>query len=1359
MSKTPKGKQTNTLFSYFQKTPKSEGKEKPKGGGPNDVLSPRRSPNDRDKKSASKKNSTPIKNGEAIEHSEGDLVWSKLEGYPYWPSLVCNHPTEKVHVKGGKSKQVHVQFFDEPPTRAWIKERNIKPFNGSDDEACQRGGQFYTLNAKINRGAKEADKALNMERKDRLSLVVDLLPSSDEEEDTMEDLDPTIFDAEMSDEDVLKENCQSKVKESKESSPRKRKSNSPQKPLQSQRKAAKEATMKNKRRRILIKSESGDEDSEDDFKPGSEEEDDNDDDDSASEIDEDEVSDIEPESEPESPVKDSRKRKAPGGSTPASSKKTTSSSASDKKPASSPSLSISTKSKLSSFSAPENAGEDAGQKDASTYTHVSLDFIQPDRIKDKNRKTKSDPEYNPRTLYVPESFLNKQTPAMRQWWELKSNHFDTILFFKVGKFYELYHMDAVVGVREVGLIFMKGDFAHSGFPEIAYNRYADALVQKGYKVARVEQTETPEMVSDRCKNMARAANKYDKVVKREVCQISTQGTRTYSHLTGDIGDHTSKYILAFCEKQDTQEGSNLYGVCFIDTSIGTFHVGQFEDDRHLSRFRTLIAHYTPVQVLYERGKVSSETWQLINANLTSALKEGLTSGTEFWESGKTLKALAEEAYFKNDEEDVDWPQAIKAMLSDNDTLGLTASESKDLAIRALGAVVWYLQYCLLDHELLSMKKFETYIPMDVSKSRSDQQKAQAVQDIKQRHMVLDGVTMSNLDVVWNSGTQSTEGTLLERLNYCSTAFGKRLFHQWLCSPLCQRQAIYDRLDAVGDLLDAPAVMDECVSIMKKLPDLERLLSRIHAIGLSRKSKNHPDSRAILYEELTYSKRKIEDFLATIEGFKLAVSVTEACKSVAPNFKSKLLQQSVCVQTDDSDNTKSSHFPDISDDLEFFETSFDHKKAKRDGVIVPSKGVDNDYDQAVTDIKDVEARLQAYLDKQKSVLGCRSLVYWGTAKNRFQIEVPENYLKNVPHHYELMSSKKGAKRFRTSDIEEMLSELTDAEDRKDTCLKDIMRRIFYNFDQKHKKWAAVVESLSMLDVLMSLATYSRGGEGDLCRPEFVLPEEDGKPFIEIRDGRHPCVSLTFEGGDFIPNDTVIGTQDDQDEEDCNYSNGQVVLVTGPNMGGKSTLMRQVGLITIMAQMGCYVPAQKCRLTPVDRIFTRLGASDRIMAGESTFFVELSETSSILQHASKHSLVLMDELGRGTATYDGTAIACAVVKELSETIGCRSLFSTHYHSLVGEFKHDKNIRLGHMACMVENDNEEDSSQETITFLYKFVKGACPKSYGFNAARLAHLPEEVIQCAVKKSREFEKSVNSCKHFRSMWASTSAKEVQEVC
>jgi len=422
------------------------------------------------------------------------------------------------------------------------------------------------------------------------------------------------------------------------------------------------------------------------------------------------------------------------------------------------------------------------------------------------------------------------------------------------------------------------------------------------------------------------------------------------------------------------------------------------------------------------------------------------------------------------------------------------------------------------------------------------------------------------------------------------------------------------------------------------------------------------------------------------------------------------------------------------------------------------GVDPEYDQALADIQATKSWFDQYLKKQCAVLGCK-VTYWGSAKNRFQLEVPDS-VRKIPDKYTLQSQKKGFKRYWTSEIEEKLAEMVDAEERREEALKDTMRHVFHKFDQEYKTWDKTVQCLAVVDSLISLASYSSQGDGPMCRPEIVLPDknsaEDFQPFLEIRDGRHPCISRTFSGGDFIPNDTVVGIRDDNDcdEETAVNSQSTCVLVTGPNMGGKSTLMRQAGLIVIMAQMGCYVPAEKCRLTPVDRVFTRLGAQDRILSGESTFFVELSETCTILRHATRHSLVLVDELGRGTATYDGTAIACAVVGELSQQIKCRTLFSTHYHSLVEEFSADPNVRLGHMACMVENEDETDPSKETITFLYKFVKGACPKSYGFNAARLAGIPDEVISVAVKKARQFEESMDRVKLFRTLLFKSTGKK-----
>ncbi|XP_050827953.1 DNA mismatch repair protein Msh6 [Serinus canaria] len=1249
----------------------------------------------------------------SCEYSPGDLVWAKMEGYPWWPCLIYNHPTERTIVRGkGKSTRVHVQFFDDSPTRGWISVKYLKPYKGSSDRETMKGGMFYSTKPEIKRAMVLADDAMSKDKTKRLELAVCNEPSDTEEEE--EEMEEMSENASGNSEDC---NSEEDVKSGK-------------------RVMSRERAVKAKRRRVLD-SDSDHDGSDVEFKPDGKEAASSEE--ASSGVDENESSDAETEAESvaESPVKVPSKRKRREVKKPA--KRSSLGNECSETPKRAATVSSEAKSKLTSFAAPENFESQAnacsgGTGGFSVWEHEKLDWLQEGKRRDAHRRRQGDPDYDPCTLYVPEDYLNKCTPGVRRWWQLKSQNFDAVICYKVGKFYELYHMDAVTGVNELGLIFMKGTWAHSGFPETAFGRFSDVLVQKGYKVARVEQTETPEMMEARCRS-AGHSSKFDKVVRREICRIITKGTQTYSVMDCDPSENHSRFLLSVKEKEDAA-GTRLYGVCFVDTSMGKFHVGQFPDDRHCSRFRTLVAHYTPVQVLFEKGNLSVDTQKILKGSLVSCIQEGLTSGSQFWNASKTLKVLLEEGYFKekqNSENGCSLPSVIKSLTSESDSLGLTPGENSELALSALGGCVFYLKKCLIDQELLSQANFEEYVPVDITTAKT--MSSSSLFGRTGQRMVLDGVTLMNLEVLQNGTNGSTEGTLLERIDSCCTPFGKRLLKQWLCAPLCNPESINDRLDAVEDLLAVPDKMSEVTEYLKKLPDLERLLSKIHSIGSPLKSQNHPDSRAIFYEELKYSKKKIADFLSTLEGFKVMNEIVEFMEEFASDFKSRVLKQLVTRKAKNPDG----RFPDLSAELTRWDTAFDHNQARKTGVITPKLGFDPDYDRALEDIRALEVDLRKYLDKQRKLLGSKSVQYWGTGKNRYQMEIPESVIsRNLPEEYELRSSRKGYKRYWTKEIEKMLAAMVNAEERRDAALKDCMRRLFYNFDKNSKDWQTAVECIAVLDVLMSLAHYSQGGDGPLCRPVILLPTDNAPPFLELRNSRHPCITKTFFGDDFIPNDIVIGIKDEGSS-----SEASCVLVTGPNMGGKSTLMRQAGLLVVMAQLGCYVPAEACRLTPIDRVFTRLGASDRIMAGESTFFVELSETSSILQHATEHSLVLVDELGRGTATFDGTAIASAVVKELAERIRCRTLFSTHYHSLVEDYSHSGAVRLGHMACMVENESE-DPSQETITFLYKFIEGACPKSYGFNAARLADIPEEVIQKGHRKAKEFEKTTISLRIFR---------------
>lgn len=818
-----------------------------------------------------------------------------------------------------------------------------------------------------------------------------------------------------------------------------------------------ERAVKAKRRRVLD-SDSDHDGSDVEFKPDGKEAASSEE--ASSGVDENESSDTETESVAESPIKVPSKRKRGEVKKPA--KRSSLGNGCSETPKRAATVSSEAKSKLTSFAAPESFESQANAGSGSTggfsvWEHEKLDWLQEGKRRDAHRRRQGDPDYDPCTLYVPEDYLNKCTPGVRRWWQLKSQNFDAVICYKVGKFYELYHMDAVTGVNELGLIFMKGTWAHSGFPETAFGRFSDVLVQKGYKVARVEQTETPEMMEARCKSGGHSS-RFDKVVRREICRIITKGTQTYSVMDCDPSENHSKFLLCVKEKEDSA-GTRVYGVCFVDTSMGKFHVGQFPDDRHCSRFRTLVAHYTPVQVLFEKGNLSVDTQKILKGSLVSCIQEGLTSGSQFWNASKTLKVLLEEGYFKekqNSENGCSLPSVIKSLTSESDSLGLTPGENSELALSALGGCVFYLKKCLIDQELLSQANFEEYVPVDIATAKT--MSSSSLFARTGQRMVLDGVTLMNLEVLQNGTNGTIEGTLLERIDSCCTPFGKRLLKQWLCAPLCNPKSISDRLDAVEDLLAVPDKMSEVSECLKKLPDLERLLSKIHSIGSPLKSQNHPDSRAIFYEELKYSKKKIADFLSALEGFKVMNEIVDLMEEVASDFKSKVLKQLLTRKA----KNPNGRFPDLSAELTRWDTAFDHNQARKTGVITPKAGFDPDYDGALHNIKAVEEDLQKYLDKQRKLLGCKSMQYWGTGKNRYQMEIPESAIsRNLPQEYELRSSRKGYKRYWTKEIEKMLAAMVNAEERRDAALKDCMRRLFYNFDKNSKDWQTAVECIAVL----------------------------------------------------------------------------------------------------------------------------------------------------------------------------------------------------------------------------------------------------------------------------------------------------------
>ena len=536
------------------------------------------------------------------------------------------------------------------------------------------------------------------------------------------------------------------------------------------------------------------------------------------------------------------------------------------------------------------------------------------------------------------------------------------------------------------------------------------------------------------------------------------------------------------------------------------------------------------------------------------------------------------------------------------------------------------------------------------------------------HMALDGTTLSNLEILHNIASGSCQGSLLSKIDATESPHGSRLLRAWLLRPLFRKVDIDRRADVVEELSGGSAAMamSEARSLLKKTGDIERLLSRVHSMGGGGGQSNgqdgvaayHPNERAVLYETEKHTKRKVGDFSKLLNGLRAAADIPELFENV--DIQSPLLAKIVRTT-----NNGGSFPAEMKEKLDWFFDNFDLNKAAR-GEFEPSRGMDDEFDNACDAIEDVKRELEAYKEEMCSSLQPRNAArsswkYINTkedSKDKYLIELPVTV--NVPDDF-FVKAKRGkgstqVNKYRTPVVEQLVADLERAIDVKNAGKAAGMRLVFARFASMQSVWMAATHASAMLDALGSLAQIAV--QPGFCRPMIVDCPPSSNPGIEIIQGRHPCVDNTHSGGDFIPNDLFLGERLETDDAS---SEARVLLLSGPNMGGKSTLLRQTCLITILAQVGSFVPAERCALTPVDRIFTRLGASDRILCGQSTFFVELAETAAAARGASRRSLVIMDELGRGTSTFDGTAIASATVKHLVERNQCLALFATHVSSL--------------------------------------------------------------------------------------------------
>lgn len=1056
---------------------------------------------------------------------------------------------------------------------------------------------------------------------------------------------------------------------------------------------------------------------------------------------------------------------------------------------------------------------------AGSHYHNHYAFLQPSNIRDAQNRPISHPEYDPRTLKVDGKEIervngSKLTPAAQQWWDIKAQYADTLLLFKTGKFYEIFHMDADVAVQVLGFTYMKGPIAHAGFPEISYGIFCEKLVQAGYKVARVEQTETPEMLKAR--KQKTKSGKKPQVVAREVCSIVTAGTRTFCYmddvsvLASVESGHANQdgfgpllvikeTILEQCSSsQNTNDSEDEspkpvceYGITVVDATTGVITLGQFADDVLRSRMSTLITKFRPNEILVENGPTgASETLKSLLKSIKSSMlpscvlghvscKENFPKSTAVdekiraamerpksiiqpWNVDETLLELHRRKYYPResrkdagDEGIGRWPRVLKACVEGR----------ADLALASFGAAIFYLQRNLIDQEILSMGIVKAYIPPDPGMSSKDPRSSASSVTLKQlasneqrledgidsttikfssieydpcieneiNHMSLDGTTIANLEILANSHSNTIVGSLWSKINHTKSPCGARLLRAWLLRPLFKKSDIDRRADAVQELVSgsASAAMSEARNVLSKCGDIERLLSRVAAMGGNGHMKDdnyHPNERAVLYESATHTKRKVGDFSKLLLGLRAISRIPEIFDMM--DLHSDLLKR--VVRTTENGGL----FPDgLTEQLDWFFENFDCIKASN-GHFEPSRGMDEDYDAACDAIDRIKAELEEYKEEmcmslKPSHSARREWNYVNTkpdSKDKYLIELPINI--QVPSDFIVKGKRgKGTKqvnKYSTPVVERLVFELEKAYDALAEGKSRGMQLVFAKFDSMRSLWTSAVQASAMLDALGALAFAS--SKSGYSRPTIVDCPSDSNPIMNFSQGRHPCVDITHSGADFIPNDLLLGGD----------NGSRILLLSGPNMGGKSTLLRQTCLVAILAQIGCFVPAEECTMTPFDRIFTRLGASDRILLGQSTFFVELAETAAALRGAKRRSLVIMDELGRGTSTFDGTAIASAAVKHLIENNKCLTLFATHYHSLLEDFKNEPHVRLGHMQCYVQEEVENSGEERNITFLYTLGEGSCPKSFGINVARIAGLPEDVLEKARIVSSSFEASMS---------------------
>ena len=1015
-------------------------------------------------------------------------------------------------------------------------------------------------------------------------------------------------------------------------------------------------------------------------------------------------------------------------------------------------------------------------------------FLSPPLLRDAAGREPAHPLYDPATLQLPNSFPKLRSasglttalsPGQEQWWRIKATHFDCILLFKMGKFYEMYEQDAHVGTAVLGIAYMKGEQPHCGFPEKNYEAHAERLARAGHRVVVVEQVETPEMLEKRRKSTGCK----DKVVLRQKVALLSQGTLTEGGMLASSPD--AAHVVSLCEVPlgdpvhpdatgataagEWDPDGTWLGLCVCDAATGRFLVGAFRDDSARSRLRALLAELRPVEALLPRGQLSGATLAALRSAPRPPQERPMPPGERFWSAQKTTEELESAQYFQDDTQGTRtvaggdanrrgrfacWPAALASLVT---AQCAGASPAPAQALSALGGMLSHLRDSLLDRDLVPLGRFSALAEEEAgggsdggATGGADQRPAtlggssapqRASAWAAQGYVALDAAALEGLEVLENSEGGS-QGTLLAALDSCATAPGRRRLRAWLCRPLRCPCAVAQRQLAVAELKSA-ALADALAAFRKALrsaPDLERAAARLAAAAGGR---GRHAAHIVLYEDA--ARKRLNVLLSALRGAKAVATAVAAFAPLLASLRSpvlaRLVTESAREGVEEAGQAKGAaragellcaRMPAVSEALRGFERAFDWDAAEKEGRVAVQPGCDPSLDAAVKALRSADCALAEWLAAQRRELGGGAEVcYVAAQKDSHLLEVPDRLAARVPSAWHKASTRKGFTRYTCAALDALKAARAAALDTKESALSGVLAALSQRAASHFHVFAQAADAAATLDALASLAcaSFEMAASGPVCTPLLLpLPDAASAPTFTALQLRHPCAAVMSGIGGassaFVPNDVALGGP----------SAAPLLLLTGPNMGGKSTLLRQTCLAALLAHIGADVPAASLTLSPIDALFVRMGARDDLAGGRSTFAVELMEAGAMLRRATRHSLVALDELGRGTATHDGAAIAHAVLYHLAKGPHPRALFSTHYHEMSASARAlgTGAVALAHMGCQVSPATA--STPEKVTFLYRLVPGACPKSYGVNVARLAGLPAHVLAVAAAKAAELE-------------------------